>query len=356
MSAGENAHVEVRVNGKILDDFESGTISLSMADAVNHFELTYIADPEPGQRAVFRGDFVEVLIDADEGKGPESVIEGYVGAVNDRDTEEYLELRFSGQSTTRDMAQASAVNKPGHWTNATLDRILSDLAQPFSIEAIVDGDVGAPFESFSTQKDETVVDAIQRACMARGKFCYSVGGGIVAARAGKYSTQTVLERGVNVREWEREDTDYNRYSEYRIRGQARPHDGNWGAASSQLQDVVRDEGITRYRPLYLHVHAHDGLDMRARAELERNQRAGQGETLTAYVDDWATVEGHAWRPNMLTRARNSVLGVNAGLLVVTARFRFGPNEPREVQLEMARPEAYDLAKYPALKRGESWTS
>lgn len=339
----------LRVNDAAFDGFESGSVQLTLDEAVNSFELTYVApDGSLDTRVVFEGDDCELLL------GDEVVIRGYVDETDEQDEPDALTLRAVGRSRTGDLVDCSAIQAPGRWSGATLDRIVTELCLPFGVSSYV-ATPGEPFEAFSVQKGESVYDTIARAAAKRGLLVYSVGGDLVLARAGQYRTATVLERGLNVSRSQRASSLVNRYSQYVFAGQGRPDERTWGKASQQLAHTVTDPGVPRYRPLRVTAEAHSGLDLQARATLERNQRAGRAERVSCVVEGHTTVEGYAWRPNTLVHFRNPILGVDATLLVVTARFRFGAAVDDVTELELARPEAYDLGKYPALGRGMQWT-
>jgi prophage tail gpP-like protein len=189
----------------------------------------------------------------------------------------------------------------------------------------------------------------------RGKVVYCVGGDLVLATVGSTRTKTALIRGQDllVRS-SRVDSWTERYSDYVYCTQTAGTDDRWGSAAAQIKHQVTDGTIARYRPILVEADAHHKAELQARASLERNQRAGRGERVVATVNGWFTDEGKAWRPNTLVRFRNPVLGIDADLLVVSARFRFGAEEPKETELVLGRPEAFDVVDYPNNKRGEAW--
>ena len=347
-------YVRLLVNGDAYAGFESGSVQLTMREGASTFDLDYIGDgSNSDQRAIFRGDEIEIAIDS--GGGPETILAGYVVTTDESDDEGGLRLHVSGYSRAGDLIDCSALNAPRSWKNATLEKIALDLCLPFAVDVYVEGDQGAPFASFSLQDDEHVFDAISRAALLRGLFPYSVGGDLILAQAGQTQTRTVLERGKRLIRSSRTDSDAGRYSDYVFRAQARPTDNNFGAKAAHLRESYEDAGVSRHRPLLVHAEAHDKIGLRTRAQLECNQRAGNGETITALVDGWATDEGPAWRPNTLVRVTNAVLGVDADMLITVVRFAFGPTVGREVELQLTRPDAFSLARYPVLERGETWT-
>lgn len=357
-------YVSMSVNGEKFSGFERGSIVLTMREGANTFDFEYLSEPDDTataagalqglaetKRGIFEGDETEISIDA--GDGPEVIFSGYVESVTEDDDENGLRLGATGMSRTTDLIACSVLS-PKRWTNASLEKIALDICLPLGVDVYIDGDQGAKFPNFSVPSDERAFDAIARAALRRGMFPYCVGGDLILARAGETQTTTVLERGDRVIRSSRSGSWLNRYSDYVFKAQARSTDNNFGAKASQLKHTIYDETITRYRPLIVQADAHDGLDLKARAQLECNQRAGNGEQVVALVDGWHTDEGPAWRPNTLVRFKNKVLGVDADMLIVSVRFQFGPNEAREAELQLMRPEAFDVAKYPALARGDSW--
>lgn len=350
--------VQLRVNGRAFFGFERGVIQLTMVEGANSFDVQYVADgKQPGVRAIFEGDEVDVAVDAGAGKGFEVLVSGYVDTVDDEDDPDGIVLRSAGRSRTCDLIDCSAINKPGRWSNITVGALAAALCEPFDIDVYVESDEGAPFPHFSVQKGETPYDAISRAALKRGLLAYAVADSLVLAKAGDFFTGTVLERGGRVIRSARSNSWYARYSEYIFKAQARATDNNWGKGPNQLKHTVTDDTVSRHRPLLIQAEAHDGVDLRTRAILERNVRAGMGERVTCLVDGWATDEGNAWRPNTLVQFVNPVLGIDAAMLITVCRYRFGANEAREVELEMTLPQAFDVsANYPNQRSNYMYTS
>lgn len=347
--------IQVHVNGQVFDGFERGALQLTMDEPVNSFDVEYVADgKQPGARVIFEGD--EVSISLDDGNGAEEVIAGYVDTVDDADEEELIRLNANGRSKAADLVDCSATHDPGSWTNATIDKIASDICAPFGVSCFVESDPGKPFPNFSVHKGETAYEAISRAAILRGLYAYSVGGDLVIASAGTTQTATVLARGDGrLLRSARTNSWHQRFSEYRFLGQVRSTDNNFGKNAAHLKGVVEDPTVGRFRPLSIRAGGHSGIDMETRARLERNRRAGRSERITALVDGWLADEGQVWRPNTLVKFSNPVLGVDATLIITTARFRFGATEPRQTELYMTRPEAYDVGEYPHLARSDEWT-
>ena len=88
--------------------------------------------------------------------------------------------------------------------------------------------------------------------------------------------------------------------------------------------------------------------------LERNKNAGSSERVRYTVSGWHDGNGDAWAPGTVVDIADDVLRVNGRMIVVSARYRFGPEDPYEVELELTWPEAFDAEDYPTRSRGDVW--
>lgn len=345
--------VVLSVNGKAFEGFERGSVTLTMEDPCNSFELEYVADGKtPSSRAIYRQDKCDISIDA--GSGPQPLIkDGYITRTMDEDDPAAIVLSCSGYSNTRDLYKGSAITKPGSWKDAGLKEIAESLASPFGIKVVIDGDAGSNFANFSVSKGESTYESIRHAAELCGMYVFTVADKLMIARAGTKSSGATLERGVNIVRSSRSDDDDERFSEYIYRGQIRSTDNAGGAKASQNKASVKDSGMGRYCPLLLQ-DSGTPSQLKRKAEVERNRRAGRGEVITVLVDGWGN-GGKPWQPNTTVDVKNPVLGVQATLLITTVTYRFGPDTARETELRLMRSEAFDVATFPAAKRGKGYS-
>lgn len=336
----------VTVEGVKYDKWESGTVRLTMDEFTNSFEVSWIDDGQgPG---IYRGDLVDIALDGDV------VIKGVVLSTGDDDAPDSLTRTAGGQAITGVLISA-ADQKPRRWQKSKVSEIAKALGAQRGITVKVAGDEGKPIPLVAIERGEFSADVIGRIATKRGLIPYTVVGDLVLARVGTTKTSTVLRRGVNVVRWSRSDSEYERYSEYRYVAQTKPSD-KYGAPVQQIYASIKDEGIGYLKPLLVQIDASDTIDAKSRATLERNQRAGRGEQITVIVNEWLTDEGRAWRPNTIVRAVNPVLGIDGDFVIVSATYRFGAQSPREVELVLTHPSAYDsAANYPVRKRRAKWS-
>lgn len=341
--------VEVRCGGKRIGNFQRGTLQLSLGELAGSFEVEYaVTSRQAPGRALYPGDPVEVWVD------DQLLIGGYIDTIDDADERDTLRLRAGGRSKGSDLVDCSAEHKS--FSNQTIDAIAQQLAKPFGVTVRAEGDVGEKFPRFSVQKGETVADAILRGAQLRGLYPLPVGADVVLTRPGASASVVKLVRGVPpLMQTARADSWYSRFSHYVFKGQVPSTDQVYGKNASQLKTVVEDERITRYRPLLVHVAGHGPGDLATRATVVRNQRAGQGQTVTVTCSGLSAPGAGPWRPALWVSLDNPVLELapDDPLLVSQVRMRFG-DQPEETELTLQPPSAFDVGKYKALHGRNKW--
>lgn len=340
----------VRVEGEEFTGFSSVTIELTMDSLYNSFDLQY-AGTDDGERFIYKWDLCEIVAD-----GGDVVIDGYVASTDDDDTDDGVRLSAAGRSLTYDFASFAAVRDPGSWTNATVDKIASDLAAPYGIATFLESAPGDPFASFAIQQGENAGDTLLRACNKRGLVPYCVGGGLVISRVGSTRAPDKLVRGLPplLSSGTQSNSD-ELASAYVFRGQVRAEADD--GSELDAEHVLTDDGVPRFRPMRVQAEAGSGLDLKQRAELELCLRRARSRTVTAVLDGWTMSNGKVWRPNTLVSFENPALRVQLELLITTVRLRASHNRAPRAELTMMSPAAYDTAaKLKAVKRGELWTS
>jgi len=338
--------VKLRVNGEDFAGFKGGTISLGLDQLSSSFSFEYhdargASNPLP----IEEGDRCMLLID------DRVIMDGWV---DDSDVEydaKSYRASITGRSLTGDLVDCTAERRPSSWTNAPITAIIADLLNPFGVQARFVGSTGANFAKFKLEKAEKVGDAIARLVRVRGFVAYTVGSDLVIGRAGAETTQTVIRTGDQILRGKRHASLSNRFSDYLFKGQTRANDTTNGVNAAQLDGHVQDLGVKRYRPLTIVKGGHDSkADLGQIAILERNQRAGKGERLSYTVRGWERQEG-LWTPNVRVRVIDTILNVDCEMLVVNVSYKFAPRDPGYVtELELTRPEAYDVIDYPVRRR------
>lgn len=349
------AHVvKLSVNGTDFGGFEGGEVRLGLDQICSSFSLTYFDNRSPGSPPpIDCGDRCTLTID------DRVVMDGWVDESNIEYDANSYKATVSGRSLTGDLVDCTAGVRVGNrrpktsWSNVPIGTIVADLCRDFLVQSIVLGEQGANFSKFRLQRGETIGDALARLVRPRGMVAYTAGSDLVIARAGTERTQTVIRYGDQVIRGGLKSSMASRYSDYLFKGQTRANDTVNGVSAQQLDGVVQDQGVPRYRPLLIVRGGQDSkADLGQLAILERNQRAGRGERLSYTVYDWERQEG-LWEPNVRVRVIDPRLDVDCEMLVVNVAYRFDVRAGFVTDLELTRPEAYDVIDYPVRGRGRA---
>lgn len=362
---------EFYVGRDLLTQITNGWVKREFDTAADSFEIQY-ADLRmgPGEGVPVRaGDKCTIKLRGN------TLLTGYVDDTSFQYDAEKLSLTIRGRSKTSDLVDASAIRKSGRWSSVTLEKIVTDLCDPFGIDVTVDNLEGfrETFKRFAIEPGESVFDCISRACRLRSAWATCTPDGsihITRASTGR-RVPIALAYGKNIISGERFDSWQNRFSSYVLKGQVPSDDELSGTASTQLTDRVFDQGLNRYRPLLLVSTGHDRKgDLKRRAQWERNRRAGSGERLlyrvdgfgyesTDYVGQFGNKKRDAfrvWEPNMMVKVADPRLEAEDWFLVAAVSYRFqaeGDDGGRTTDLTLVRPEAFGLQEYPKRKKKPS---
>lgn len=370
--------VELRVGGTLHRGFIGGSIVRSLEQPASSFDLDYSPTATEGRAwPIEEGDECEIQIDG------ETILTGFVDRSEVQYDSDRIEYRVSGRSLVCDLVDCNTGAKT--WRNKALTDIAVELADGFRCGVAVLGDNGAPvgtfiraraatpatatkpaqaarraYTRFKTNAGETVIEAIRRAAGLRGLHLFDSPDGIlVISLVGTdsanvtlgYNTPRVL-KGSRSGDWS------GRFSTYHFCGQTSATDELTGKAGRQLLGEVDDPALTsrdRHRPKIIVKRGGGGRqDLGEQAVLERNRNAGRSERLRYTVNGWHDGNGDAWAPGTFVDVDDEKLRVQGRMIVVSARYRFGPEEPFQVELELTWPEAFDAENFPTRNRGDVW--
>lgn len=273
------------------------------------------------------------------------VITGYVDDVVPRIDADTNTLRVTGRDATGDLVDCSAALDPGEWTGASLDTIARDLLKPFGIPLTVATDIGGPWtHTFALQSpSETAFEALERAARMRGVLLVADGlGGLALTRAGTERVPLALEEGENVLAGEGFQSLRDRYSEYRVLGQAPGSDLAFGTTVAEISATETDAGVPRYRPLVILAEENASqADAAQRAVWEKNVRVGRAERVSLTVYGW-THPGGVWQPNTLVQVLVPALKARGEFLIAQVELSQTSHDGTLTRLSLARPAAFDV--------------
>lgn len=331
--------IHLKINGHRYGGWKTLRAEVGVEQCSGAFDLgvTDIWAGQPTPLPIRPGDACELLL-ADQ-----TVITGYVDAQRPHYDPKYHGTRITGRDKTMDLIDCSAVFKSGQWRNVKVDRIARDIAGQFGIEVVAAGDMGEKFDSFNIEEGERAFEAIDRAARMRSLLVTTDGtGGLLLTRAATKKTGTRLEEGVNIYSAELDLSWKERFSSITVKGQGKGSATDYGDKVAHGSATVKDEAITRYRPLIVIAEQHGKTpSFFQRAEWERNVRRGRGTRATVRVQGWTMDNGLLWRPNLLVPVKSPYLYIDQDLLIAKCTYTLGESGTF-TELQLVHPAAFDV--------------
>ncbi len=316
--------VRLVVNSEEYAGWKEVSITAGIERQARDFSLS-VTDRWPGQQAIPRrvrpGDVCEIYIGADK------VLTGYVDATPINYEAKRISVGVRGRSKTADLIDCSAINEPGQWRGQKLERIAQDLAAPYGITVTSETDTGAPILDHQIEQGETVFESIDR--LLRQRYLLATDdeeGALVFIDVGRQRATTALVLGENLLTGSSDLDHKDRYSRYVAKGQRPPLEGDDPEDTSQESASIDDAGVTRPRVLVVKQtgQADEGT-CRDRVAYERAHRAAKSLAATYTVQGWRQGDGDLWRPNLLVRVRDALIGFDSELLISEVEYRLNDN-------------------------------
>ena len=377
MSESPSNLVRLLVGGQEYGGWKSVRIGAGIERQARDFDLE-VTDRWPGQTGVPRriqpGDACQVFI------GQDLVLTGYVDATPIRYDGRSVSVAVRGRSKTADLVDCcplpsgkaigcsagggkqpwgdvkgpdgklgtvvpAPAKSASQWRNNKLEAIAATLASPYGVRVITEIDTGKVITDHQVQVGETVFESIDR--MMRIRHVLSTDnerGDLVFIDVGSAgSAGTAIETGKNVLSCST-DLDYKGvFSDYIVKGQRAGSDDAYASdASEEEGDASDDEAegqgeqrtnaigqsatstdarAKRRRILVIKQsgQADDGT-CKDRADYERAHRAAKALQTTYTLTGWRQEDGSLWRPNLLVRVRDAVVGFNVQMVIAEVAY------------------------------------
>lgn len=274
--------------------------------------------------------------------GPDRLITGWVDEVNLSHASNDLKIEVKGRSRTADLIDCSAVNRPGQWSNQSLQRIADDLARPYGVQVIArTADKVIP--DHQLQQGETVIESLNRLCAMRGLVATDdADGRLILHRpgSGPRAAQVLAGKGGNVLKATAKFSQRDRFHRYIVKGQQAGFSLDDSSQIAQPAGSATDPGIRATRTLIVIAEAQaDAARCADRAQWEAANRAGRGVEITATVAGWRQQNGALWPVNGIVPFKDEIMGFSADLLIAEATYSKGSGGTL-TELRLAPPEAY----------------
>lgn len=400
--------LRMEAGGVVFSDWTSARVQRGLSEISGSFEFEYSDAarlqqllPQAEQRMQLTilkpPTEVRILLDG------ELVLLGWLEDIEYEISGDQLRARLAGRDRTGSLVDCSANPEgPAEYKGLTVLQIAERLCAPFGVPVRAEVDVGAPLRDFGLELGETVMSAIDKAAKQRAVLVTSDGiGGLVLTRSGKRRAPAPLRLPGNIMTAGAHLSTRERFSDYWVKGQARPSRGGRvsrsdpgtppltarppedsesseqsrravaspgpvddaayptgqappleTASATQSTAIVstghaHDPNIKLYRPKVFSVRSQSGgtpnqllAEWRLRIARGRSQRTHWG------VNGWRDgADNRLWRPNeLVTIAAGSADPFDA--LIAGVTYSLDDRGGSRTELEVVGREAFDLEPLP----------
>lgn len=315
-----NDAVRLLVAGTEFGGWKSVAIQAGIERQVRDFDLT-ITNKWPGNteipRRVHPGDTCELYI------GDDKVLTGYVDATPISYDGTSVTVGVRGRSKTADLVDCAAINSPGRWATAKIERIAADLAQPYGVQTSAQVDTGEPL-THAIEQGETVFESIERMLKLRQQLATDdADGRLIFIEVGSAGTATTsLELGKNILSCDAPLDFKDVFTEYVVKGQRPGSDDEYGEDVAGETATLTDDTIARRRVLIIKQGGHcDGASAKERVAYERAHRKAMALATTYTVQGWRQENGALWLHNMLVRVKDAMVGFDDEFVIAEIQYR-----------------------------------
>lgn len=259
-----------------------------------------------------------------------------------------ISLSIEGSSTTQDLVDCAAINRPGQWREQSVLSIVQALAAPYGVGVVSEIAQTARLRSHSIVPGETVFQSIDRLLTLYRVFSTDdAQGRVVLAQPGSAGRAAdALELGKNILSASAAMDYTSVFSEYRVIGQHKGDDRQSGSAVAEVAGLATDGRAPRKRVTVISEPTQLTAELaQQRADWECATRNAKALAATYSVQGWRQTNGALWRHNSLVRVIDPVLGFDQDMLI--SKVTWSLSERGAIStLSVAPPHSFDAS--PAL--------
>jgi len=342
--AGVADVAKVFVNETQFDGWKSFSIKRRLDALSGDFSITlHDRFTEEGARwPILPGDAIQMFL------GTDKIFVGFVDDLDANASNTDRSMSITGRDTTGDLVDC-VPRQQGELKNLTLEQLCNTICAPFGIavqNVVTDAKMLEPFKIWRIKPSETAFETLDRAAKQRGVFLIANDyGQLRITRKARFRASSEIVEGVNCLTIGARYSNKDRFSEYKVVGQA-PGDDLFAELNvSQPEATAKDKGITRYRPTIIISETNvDKGKAQERANWENTMRAANSFNITASVQGFFQQDGRLWRVNETVKVTSPFVGLNKQDLLVRS-VNFSKSESGTIcTLEMTRPDAFQPKK------------
>lgn len=336
--------IELKISGQIYSGWKTADITRSLNCIASSFDLT-VSDRFIGSKKnIPLDEECQILVDG------KPVITGYLDQIAPSYNESSHEVKFSGRSKTCDLVDCSAIIDSGQIIGGTAREILESVLRPFGISLVFNSSgTLPPISDFQVQPGETAQSIVEKVCKQTGMiYTDDENGNLVVQSIGNGgSTGKLVHKisdgsGNNVLSASGTYSSRECFRDYYVKSQMAGSDEIGGEDITGIEGHVTDNEIKRYRPIVLTAESSmDTATAQTRAEWERSNRRGKGQSWEYIVQGWCNSSGKLWSPNSFITIEDDYIRVKGQLIISGIKLSAGSGT--KASLKVSPPDAFILS-------------
>jgi prophage tail gpP-like protein len=341
--------ITLKAGGLVYSGWTEIEVNRSMENLSGYFSISLTDKSTDNIKKLFTvksGDACQVSVNGKQ------VLDGYVDKIKPKYDANSHSITLSGRDRAADLVDCAVINGTGQWKGLKLEQIIAEICKPFKIKVTANFDTGAAIGNFAVDQGMTAFEAIQKLCAF--KSCLAISdnvGGILLTRASTEVLSTPLIEGGNILSAEAEYDASMRYSEYIVKGQSQGDDFIGLLNSTGAKAIVKDENVTRYRPIVIVLDAEMTRDKALlRARWEAAVKHGKARVYTIVVNGWEQKDKKLWDINKLVRIKSPMLGIDENLIIAGLIYKLDDGG-ETTEIALTDPKAYQVLKEDIIKKG-----
>lgn len=347
--------MEIRVNGRKFDLWETATVQRSIDNNAGMFQFSS-SNTTPADYPVKAGDQVQVIVDG------VAKVTGFADRVRGRGSDEGNEVSVSGRDNTCDLIDSSVPDSvktitPPITMTDFCKRIVSALGANIEVRNVIGNAINVQGDEDDFGDVTISADSGQK-CMdfltsfARKQQVYLVtdgAGRLLVYRPGnvRSSTQILHERGSNnnnVKNYSVSFEHQERFGVYRTTSQDDfSFSDSYGDESTSRFGEAQDGVIRASR--YLEFQGEESMtneESRNRAVEELNVRKARSTVYTPTLATFSQEDGTVWDFGQLVSVKDDFAGMRGILLIRSVEYTLDKDSGSRCVLTLADPSSYNV--------------
>lgn len=304
--------LKLEVNGQEYSGWESIKVQKGVKAIASDFSLS-VAHTSKGILPFKKNDECKIKINNT------TILTGYIESIEDSTDPSSRSISLSGRSVSSDLIDSSCFIDKYSFTNVSIKSLIERIIKPFGLSLEFNSSKNINISNFNINPGEAVFDVLDR-LSGRYKLIFSGGPKrniIVNQGFSDFNNEPLVE-GKNIISKNFSTRSDNLFSHYIVKGQQSGSDDFFGARSNSSKYALKDNLISRYRPLEIIMSGQVDNEMcQKRAEWELRNRRANSESLKVKVQGWTQSDGKLWQPGQVVNVNILESNINKNQLVIS---------------------------------------